>query len=152
MTRIWRIAPLTCAILFTSDLNQTTKLWYTEFQRGGRRGSQRVINTVLPLRTSASFAVDCTNLCCSDLERFAIAHTVGPDTQVGPYTDLQTSLVSSAQRPKQSPKTRAYAIDLTQSQVTAMLTQEGFIARRYPYHRVEVKNFNGRIEVSEKDE
>ncbi|HEY7183463.1 MAG TPA: YceI family protein [Blastocatellia bacterium] len=63
-----------------------------------------------------------------------------------------SDLVLSAQRPKQSPKTRAYAIDLTQSQVTATLTQEGFIARRYPSHRVEVKNFNGKIEVSEKDE
>ena len=60
--------------------------------------------------------------------------------------------VSSAQRPKQSPKTRVYTIDLTQSQVTATLTQEGFIARRYPSHRVEVKNFNGKVEVSEKDE
>src|SRR5215475_209911 len=54
-------------LLLSRLLNQTTKLWRTEFHRGGRRGSQRVINTVLPLGTSASFAVDCTNLCCSDL-------------------------------------------------------------------------------------
>ncbi|HKQ78139.1 MAG TPA: YceI family protein [Blastocatellia bacterium] len=65
---------------------------------------------------------------------------------------LASDPVSLAQRPKQSPKTRAYTIDLAQSQVTATLTQEGFIARRYPSHRVEVKNFNGKIEVSEKDE
>ncbi|MGE0132271.1 MAG: YceI family protein [Blastocatellales bacterium] len=61
----------------------------------------------------------------------------------------QTSL---AQREKPKSKTRAYAIDLAQSQVAATLTQEGFIARRYQTHRVEVRNFSGRIEVSEKDE
>ncbi|MCI0387491.1 MAG: YceI family protein [Acidobacteria bacterium] len=74
---------------------------------------------------------------------------------IAPVTCLllfASDLVSSAQRPKQSTKTRAYAIDLSQSQVTATLTQEGFIARRYPSHRVEVKNFNGKVEVSEKDE
>src|SRR5262245_16494920 len=60
--------------------------------------------------------------------------------------------VSSAQRHKQSPKTRAYTIDLSQSQVIVTLTQEGFIARRYPSHRVEVKNFNGKVQVTEKDE
>jgi polyisoprenoid-binding protein YceI len=65
---------------------------------------------------------------------------------------LTPDQISSAQRPKQSPKTRAYTIDLSQSQVTTTLTQEGFIARRYPSHRVEVKNFNGKVEVSEKDE
>jgi polyisoprenoid-binding protein YceI len=58
----------------------------------------------------------------------------------------------SAQRAKQKDKTRIYAIDLSQSRVTATLTQEGFIARRYPTHRVEVKNFRGKIEVSERDE
>lgn len=59
---------------------------------------------------------------------------------------------SLAQRAKPKSKARAYVIDLAQSQVTATLTQEGFIARRYPTHRVEVRNFSGRIEVSEKDE
>ncbi len=59
---------------------------------------------------------------------------------------------SSAQRPKPKSKTRVYAIDLPQSQVAVTLTQEGFIARRYPTHRVEVKNFSGKVEVSEKDE
>ena len=58
----------------------------------------------------------------------------------------------SAQRAKQKDKTRIYTIDLSQSRVTAKLTQEGFIARRYPTHRVEVKNFTGKIEVSERDE
>jgi polyisoprenoid-binding protein YceI len=58
----------------------------------------------------------------------------------------------SAQRAKQKDKTRIYTIDLSQSRVTATLTQEGFIARRYPTHRVEVKNFSGKIGVSEKDE
>jgi polyisoprenoid-binding protein YceI len=112
--------------------------------------------------------VICLLLLASDLERFAIALTVGADlcvcpgpglhaangadTQVCPYTDSQTVPVSSAQRPKKSPKTRAYTIDLSQSQVTVTLTQEGFIARRYPSHRVEVKNFNGKIGVAEKDE
>jgi polyisoprenoid-binding protein YceI len=57
-----------------------------------------------------------------------------------------------AQRAKRKDKTRAYTIDLSQSRVTATLTQEGFIARRYPTHRVEVKNFSGKIEVSERDE
>jgi polyisoprenoid-binding protein YceI len=58
----------------------------------------------------------------------------------------------SAQRAKRKDKTRIYTIDLSQSRVTATLTQEGFIARRYPTHRVEVKNFTGKIEVSERDE
>ena len=58
----------------------------------------------------------------------------------------------SAQRAKRKDKTRAYTIDLSQSRVTATLTQEGFIARRYPTHRVEVKNFSGKIEVSGRDE
>jgi polyisoprenoid-binding protein YceI len=58
----------------------------------------------------------------------------------------------SAQRAKRKDKTRIYTIDLSQSRVTATLTQEGFIARRYPTHRVEVKNFSGKIDVSEKDE
>jgi polyisoprenoid-binding protein YceI len=59
---------------------------------------------------------------------------------------------SLAQRSKQPPKRRVYTIDLSQSQIIATLTQEGFISRRYPTHRVEVKTFNGKIEVSEKDE
>jgi polyisoprenoid-binding protein YceI len=58
----------------------------------------------------------------------------------------------SAQRAKRKDNTRAYTIDLSQSRVTATLTQEGFISRRYPTHRVEVKNFSGKIEVSERDE
>ncbi len=58
----------------------------------------------------------------------------------------------SAQRAKQLPKTRAYTIDLSQSQVLVILTQEGLMARRYPNHRVEVRNFSGKIEVSLKDE
>jgi polyisoprenoid-binding protein YceI len=57
-----------------------------------------------------------------------------------------------AQRAKRKGKTRTYTIDLSQSRVIATLTQEGFIARRYPTHRVEVKNFSGKIEVSERDE
>ncbi len=56
------------------------------------------------------------------------------------------------QRAKRKDKTRAYTIDLSQSRVTATLAQEGFISMRYPIHRVEVKNFSGRIEASERDE
>jgi polyisoprenoid-binding protein YceI len=59
---------------------------------------------------------------------------------------------ASAQRAKQPTKTRVYAIDLSQSQVTAILVQEGFIARKYQNHRVEVRTFSGKIEVSSKDE
>jgi polyisoprenoid-binding protein YceI len=65
---------------------------------------------------------------------------------------LFVNLESLAQRTKRSPKRRAYTIDLSQSQIIATLTQEGFISRRYPIHRVEVKTLNGKIEVSEKDE
>lgn len=57
-----------------------------------------------------------------------------------------------AQRVKREDKTRVYTIDLSQSRVVATLTQEGFIARRYPNHRVEVKNFSGKIETQERDE
>jgi polyisoprenoid-binding protein YceI len=59
---------------------------------------------------------------------------------------------SSAQRAKPKSKARAYVIDIAQSQVAVTLTQEGFIARRYATHRIEVKNFSGRIEAPEKDE
>jgi polyisoprenoid-binding protein YceI len=62
----------------------------------------------------------------------------------------------SAQRAKRQDKredkTRAYAIDLSQSRIIATLTQEGFISRRYANHRVDVKNFGGKIEISERDE
>ncbi|HEX5085554.1 MAG TPA: YceI family protein [Blastocatellia bacterium] len=58
----------------------------------------------------------------------------------------------SAQRANREDKTRVYTIDLSQSQVIATLTQEGFISRRYPNHRVEVENFSGRIEIPERDE
>ena len=58
----------------------------------------------------------------------------------------------SAQRAKRKDKTRIYTIDLSQSRVTATIKQEGFIARRYPTHRVEAKNFTGKIEVPERDE
>jgi polyisoprenoid-binding protein YceI len=58
----------------------------------------------------------------------------------------------SAQRANREDKTRVYTIDLSHSQVIATLTQEGFISRRYPSHRVEVKNFSGRIEIPERDE
>ena len=65
---------------------------------------------------------------------------------------LARSQSLSAQRANREDKTRVYTIDLSQSSVTATLMQEGFISRRYPNHRVEVKNFDGRIEVSQKDE
>jgi len=58
----------------------------------------------------------------------------------------------SAQRAHREDKTRVYTIDPSQSQVIATLTQEGFISRRYPNHRVEVKNFSGRIEIPDRDE
>src|SRR5215467_11008445 len=58
----------------------------------------------------------------------------------------------SAQRPKRKDKTRVYTIDLSQSRVTATLRQDGFISARYPNHRVEVKNFSGKIEAPERDE
>jgi polyisoprenoid-binding protein YceI len=57
-----------------------------------------------------------------------------------------------AQRRKPAPKSRVYTIELPQSKVTATLTQEGFISRKYPVHRVEVRNFAGKVEVSGKDE
>src|SRR5690349_889118 len=57
----------------------------------------------------------------------------------------------SAQRAKREDKTGVYTIDLSQSRVTVTLTQEGFIARRYPNHRVEVKNFSGKVEAPEND-
>lgn len=59
---------------------------------------------------------------------------------------------SSAQRAKPKNKTRVDVFDLAQSQVAATLTQEGFIACRYATRRIEIRNFSGRIEVSEKAE
>jgi len=58
----------------------------------------------------------------------------------------------SAQRAKRKDKTRIYVIELSESSVTATLKQDGFIARRYPTHHVEVKNFSGKIEAPEGDE
>ncbi|MBO0857789.1 MAG: YceI family protein [Chloracidobacterium sp.] len=58
----------------------------------------------------------------------------------------------SAQSAKPKDKTRVYTIELSQSRITVKITQKGFLSGRYPNHYVEVKNFNGKIEVSDKDE
>ena len=65
--------------------------------------------------------------------------------------------ISNSQNPTpktQHPKpfSRTYTIDLSQSRVIAHLSQSGLIARRHPRHEVEVKDFNGKIEVSARDE
>ncbi len=59
---------------------------------------------------------------------------------------------ASAQKAKPAPQTRVYTIDRAQSQIAVVLAQEGLIAKRYQSHRVEVRSFDGRIEVSLKDE
>lgn len=57
---------------------------------------------------------------------------------------------ASAQRTNQK-QLRIYDIDLSQSQINVILVQEGFVGKRYPTHRVAVKNFSGKI-VLPKDE
>jgi polyisoprenoid-binding protein YceI len=54
------------------------------------------------------------------------------------------------QHPK--PISRTYTIDSSQSRVIVHLSQSGLIARRHPRHEVEVKDFNGKIDVSTRDE
>jgi polyisoprenoid-binding protein YceI len=60
----------------------------------------------------------------------------------------QTSL---AQRAKQKQPSRVYSVDAAQSQINVILTQEGFISKRYPTHRVTVKNFNGKVELPKEE-
>lgn len=50
---------------------------------------------------------------------------------------------ASAQRAK----VRVFAFDATASEINVILTQEGFISRRYPTHRVVAKSFSGKIEL-----
>jgi polyisoprenoid-binding protein YceI len=59
---------------------------------------------------------------------------------------------ASAQRSRLQPRTRIYTIDMTSSRITAQLTQEGFLAKLRPRNEVLVKTFNGKIQVSAKDE
>lgn len=50
------------------------------------------------------------------------------------------------------PFSRTYTIDTSQSRVIVHLSQSGLIARRHPRHEVEVKEFNGKIDLSTRDE
>jgi polyisoprenoid-binding protein YceI len=65
---------------------------------------------------------------------------------------LVFDLTASAQRSRLQPKTRIYTIDMANSRITAQLTQEGFLAKLRPRNEVLVKSFNGKIQVSAKDE
>ncbi len=47
---------------------------------------------------------------------------------------------------------RSYAIDLSQSQITVTLKQEGLMGRLRPQHVVAVKKFSGRINLPPRDE
>jgi polyisoprenoid-binding protein YceI len=58
---------------------------------------------------------------------------------------------SVAQRAKQKEPSRLYSFDAAQSQINVILTQEGFIGKRYPTHRVAVKNFNGKLELPKEE-
>jgi polyisoprenoid-binding protein YceI len=58
----------------------------------------------------------------------------------------------SAQRSRLQTKMRIYTIDIEGSRITAQLTQEGFLAKLRPRNEVEVKSFNGKIQVSPSDE
>ena len=58
----------------------------------------------------------------------------------------------SAQRSRLQTKMRIYTIDSESSRITAQLTQEGFLAKLRPRNEVEVKSFNGKIQVSPSDE
>jgi polyisoprenoid-binding protein YceI len=58
----------------------------------------------------------------------------------------------SAQRSRLQTKMRIYTIDIESSRITAQLTQEGFLAKLRPRNEVEVKSFNGKIQVSPSDE
>jgi polyisoprenoid-binding protein YceI len=42
-------------------------------------------------------------------------------------------------------KARVYTFDLTQSQLSLTLTQEGLLSKRYPTHQVAIKNFSGKV-------
>jgi polyisoprenoid-binding protein YceI len=58
----------------------------------------------------------------------------------------------SAQRSRLQAKMRIYTIDIESSRITAQLTQEGLLAKLRPRNEVEVKSFNGKIQVSPSDE
>lgn len=55
---------------------------------------------------------------------------------------------ATAQSAPAKAKPRSYEITAAQSRIVVVLTQEGLIARRYANHRVEVREFAGRIEVA----
>ncbi len=59
---------------------------------------------------------------------------------------LSQNPTPKTQPPK--PFSRSYTIDTSQSRVIVHLSQTGLIARRHPRHEVEVKDFNGKIDVS----
>lgn len=64
---------------------------------------------------------------------------------------LLLALAGTALAFVQAKKARNYTIDLTQSQLTLTLVQEGLIGKRYPTHQVAVKNFSCKITLP-KDE
>src|ERR1041385_381737 len=57
---------------------------------------------------------------------------------------------------KRSPSTtndmQSYLMDLSQSQIKLILTQEGLLAMKHPMHHVGVKKFSGKIFYSPQDE
>ncbi len=58
-----------------------------------------------------------------------------------------------AKRPSSSKNVvQNYSMDLAQSEIKLILTQEGLLARRRPVHNVGVKNFSGKILYPPKDE
>jgi polyisoprenoid-binding protein YceI len=70
---------------------------------------------------------------------------------VAALTAIAVGQTSLAQRAKQKQTSRVYSIDAAQSQINVILAQEGFISKRYPTHRVVVKNFNGKIDLPKEE-
>lgn len=52
-----------------------------------------------------------------------------------------------AQRDKPKAPAKIYGFDAAQSRIDVILTQEGFLSKKYPTHRVVAKTFTGRIEL-----
>lgn len=59
---------------------------------------------------------------------------------------------AAAQHARTSTELRTFTIDPAQSEIAATLLQEGWISRRYPTHRVEVRSFRGQIQLAPQDE
>jgi polyisoprenoid-binding protein YceI len=103
------------------------------------------------LRKTRSTDATATNRPASDVSRrLDSLRYFGAIAAAGLFLCVSTAASATKLTPQNAEK-RIFKIDSSQSRIAAILSQEGLMARRYRHHRVEVKSFTGRIEVSSED-